>query len=121
MEAKQAMKLKKWDDVYRLPLKGTDFTWVYDSNDNFVFQFLTEKKDLQEKVLKCINGEMKPTEKIPKFIHENGYIKIENGSPLILIRGWGNLTGSGAMNLPFEDAKNIQDTFAEFIISRLTP
>ena len=35
------------------------------------------------------------------------------------IRGWGNLTGAGAHNLSVEEAANIQDTFADFIVERL--
>ena len=38
------------------------------------------------------------------------------GHKLILIRGWGNLTGAGAHNLSVEEAANIQDTFADFIV-----
>lgn len=114
-------KHKTWDQVYQLPLKGSDFTWVYDNDDHFVFQSLTDKKDLQEKVIKCINGDIKPTSKIPKLVYERGYIKIENGSPLILIRGWGFLTGVGGLNLSATDASSVQDTFAQFIISKLNP
>jgi len=40
-------------------------------------------------------------------------------APCILIRGWGNLTGTGAHNLKEEEAANIQDTFAEYIVEQL--
>lgn len=37
----------------------------------------------------------------------------------IIIRGWGHLTGCGALNLPVEEAARIQDDFANYIISKL--
>jgi hypothetical protein len=37
----------------------------------------------------------------------------------ILIRGWGNLTGTGSYNLDGEYAGKIQDTLAEYIVEKL--
>lgn len=114
------IRMKKWDDVYHLPVRVDDGGWIFDDGGNFVAQFVVEWKDLIEKVIDCINGTYTLKGRTSKFIYKDGVIQAENGSKLILIRGWGNLTGGGAMNLPVEDAQNIQDTFAEFIISRLT-
>jgi hypothetical protein len=111
--------MKDWTDVYKLPLTLSEYSWVYDDNENFVFQFATENRNLQRKVTDCINGKIKPTEVTSTFVYENGFIQTDKGVKLILIRGWGYLTGQGALNLPFEEAKNIQDTFAQFIISKL--
>jgi hypothetical protein len=48
-------------------------------------------------------------------------IKVEDElTPLILIRGWGNLTGCGAYNLDGEYAGKIQDTLEEYIIEKLS-
>lgn len=35
------------------------------------------------------------------------------------IRGWGHLTGCGALNLPPEEAIEIQDDFGEWIVKKL--
>ena len=37
----------------------------------------------------------------------------------ILIRGWGNLTGTGSYNLDGEYAGKIQDSLAEYIVEKL--
>lgn len=112
--------MKNWKDVYELPLKK-DFppSWIYDSKGNFVFQFISFDENLQDKVLQVINGERKVSGKTSEFIYEKGFIQAKDtGAKLILIRGWGGLTGSGGLNLSGEEASNIQNTFAEFIISK---
>ena len=45
-------------------------------------------------------------------------LKIDN--VWFIIRGWGHLTGIGAMNLLQEEACKIQDAFKDWLISRLT-
>lgn len=37
----------------------------------------------------------------------------------MLIRGWGHLTGCGALNLPDHEAAKIQDDFGEWIVKKL--
>ena len=66
-----------------------------------------------------IEGEINLTNPHINFRHEDGFILDNDHNKLILIRGWGNLTGIGAHNLSVEEAANIQDTFADFIVERL--
>lgn len=115
--------MKKWDDVYRLPLRVDDIGWIYDDNDNFIAQFLIETQELKKKIVECINGTYQITGRTDTFIYDEGVgvIKTEMGNKIILIRGWGYLTGNGGLRMSQEEAINIQDTFAEFIISKLTP
>lgn len=109
--------MKTWKDIYSLPLKGSDHSWVYDANDNFVFQFCIEDIDLQNQIIERINGAKNWIDKISNLRYSEGYIEKSNGSNLILIRGWGYLTGIVSP----KEASNIQDTFAQFIISKLNP
>lgn len=115
-------KLKTYKDVYKFPLHLDSYcSWAWDSDDNFVFQFETKDRDFRLKVIETLNGNYSPENK-NMFYHKEGYIYIKTQVPhipVILIRGWGNLTGTGAMNLPLEEAENIQDTFAEFIVDKL--
>ena len=113
--------MKTFRDIYKFPLVelGYSIGRVYDSGNNFVFQFHIESKSTKEKLLKCINGEINLTNPHISFRHEDGFILDNDHNKLILIRGWGNLTGIGAHNLPVEEAANIQDTFADFIVERL--
>ena len=113
--------MKTFRDIYKFPLVELGFSIgrVYDSDNNFVFQFHIESKSTREKLLKCINREINLTNPHINFRHEDGFILDNDHNKLILIRGWGNLTGIGAHNLPVEEAANIQDTFADFIVEQL--
>lgn len=132
--------MKTYKDVYKLPLHFGHAgqyrsTWVYDQNYNFVFQFERKYTDrgmhdekwleFERRIMSRINDEDNTPSKM-KWSHKNGYIICSNedheeqdGLKVILIRGWGNLTGVGGMNLSGEEAVNIQDTFADFIVEQL--
>jgi hypothetical protein len=110
--------MKNYKDVYLFPLEELH-GWVYDQKENFVFQFMIDDEKTQQKILDVINGKENLKNLDLVFKHEQGEIVDKSGMSLILIRGWGNLTGIGAMNLSDEEASNIQDTFANFIVERL--
>jgi uncharacterized protein with ACT and thioredoxin-like domain len=112
--------MKNWTDVYKLPLKLDEYgtNYVYDSKNQFVFQFEIEDKRVIKDILDKLNGKNLPILSMVNFTHDKGEIRIY-GHLLIIIRGWGNLTGTGALNLSEEDAANIQDTFAEWIVETL--
>lgn len=112
--------MRTYKDVYKLPLEMAEYgRWVYDANSNFVFQFEQHDKDVNKKFLDVINDVAFEHPTKHPFHHDNGYIKNRDGVDILLIRGWGNLTGTGGMNLQPEEAANIQDTFAEFIVNQL--
>jgi len=115
--------MKTYKDVYKLPLKFSDNDYtsrVVDQDDNFVFQFTFKNEETRAILLDVINGVKTLKTKELVFFNENGDIKNnEDNGTIILIRGWGNLTGIGTMNLPIEVAANIQDTFAEFVVEQL--
>lgn len=109
-------------DIYEFPFNKMDVIgWVHDSKGNFIFQFITNREENQNKILSILNGEEESNNN-NEYIYENGYIDlVKDGErhPLILIRGWGNLTGGGSYGLDEEYAAKIQDTLAEYIISKL--
>lgn len=46
--------------------------------------------------------------------------EVVNGQAKVLdVRGWGHLTGSGALNLPHEYAEKMQDQFASLVVKLL--
>ena len=55
--------MKTFRNIYKFPLVelGYSIGRVYDSDNNFVFQFHIESKTTKEKLLKCINGEINLT------------------------------------------------------------
>lgn len=112
------LNMKTYKDVYQLPLENRH-DWIYDQNNNFVFQFMIDDEKTEQKILDIINGKKNFKNLDLIFKHEQGQILDKSGLPIILIRGWGNLTGIGAKNLSVKEASNIQDTFADFIVKRL--
>lgn len=119
--------MKTFRDIYKFPLHklSLNSSWVMDEANNFVFQFEPQYKcgnylkgwpEFERKVITKINGIHINFEH--EFKHENGMIYYLN-THVMTIRGWGNLTGVGGHNLPPEEAANIQDTFADFIVEQL--
>ena len=116
---------------YKQPFHKAKYgNWVYDANSNFVFQFEHEYDEkgnhvegcieLEDKIIKSLNSEtQEPMSELKLSLHDAIEIK-NHGKLLILIRGWGNLTGVGAHNLSTEKASKIQDDFAAWIIYKLT-
>lgn len=108
-------------DVYHFPLKTTDHSWVHDSDNNFIFQFEKIGKSTRDRVVSILNSEQEVKNR-NKMRNEDGLIQIFSDNEwhdFILIRGWGNLTGTGGYNLPVEKAVKIQDTLAEYIMEKL--
>lgn len=116
--------IKIWSDIYKLPLEDEyiddDFRSkrIYDSDGNFVFQFLKVGYETQINILHLINGNLDKHPVKVHFKHDDGYI-LANGAKLMLIRGWGNLTGTGGHNLNEKEAANVQDTFIEYVLAKL--
>lgn len=107
--------MKSWDQIYTLPLTNRD-GWVYDATDIFVFEF-PEHVKTGDIIVKVLNGKAVYDKGLN--IHykvENQYIYVDD-IPLISIRGYGYL--NGYLKLSEEESANIQDTFAEWIISKL--
>ena len=118
---------------YKQPFHKSKYgTQVWDTQDNFVFQFFSkfdEKgefakgcKEQQEAVIRSINSEQhEPIAELNLSLHSKdpNYI-LNNGENFILIRGWGGLTGIGGHNLPAEKAAKIQDDFRDWLISKLS-
>ena len=105
-------------DLYTFPFHQCKYSsWVYDADSNFIFQFEFKDMDTREKTIQILNGEL--TEyKRQNITSDCGEIFVDD-KPYILIRGWGNLTGTGGYNLDGEYAGRIQDTLAEYIVEKL--
>lgn len=106
-------------NFYKLPFHvDNNIGWVYDANDNFMFQFHVD--GVKEKVVKALNAKERVPNKARLTVSptDNGMI-LNQGHPFIRIRGWGNLTGTGGHNLPAEEAAKIQDNLRDWIIWKL--
>ena len=119
-------------NFYKQPFHRAKYgTWVYDIQGNFVFQFerdydnkgnyIKGQLELEDEVISSLNSEEhKPISLLKLRIYKDDPNQILNNElEFITIRGWGNLTGVGAHNLPAEQAAKIQDDFANWIIWKL--
>lgn len=106
-------------DVYQLPLCIDEFCpiYVFSANRVMTFDILLDDIDKVQEILNVINGKSDIQYVSAKYDGE--YIFVDN-KPVFLIRGWGYLTGIGALNLPYETATKIQDDFCNFIVNRLS-
>lgn len=114
------MKKKEltFKEVYKLPLRD-DFSmcYIWSANHVMTFNKLIDNSEIIKEILAILNGES--TKKVKADVtYEEGYIKID-GHPILLLRGWGYLTGCGALNLPEEKAAKIQDDFANWVVNKL--
>lgn len=69
-------------------------------------------------IIDLLNGNGEKTVKKEVKYNKDGYVSID-GINVMLLRGWGHLTGCGALNLPPEEAIEIQDDFGEWIVKKL--
>jgi len=112
-------------EFYTLPFTDDGSCgYIYDNEGNFAFMIVPNLTEQQvTKVLVSLNNEnhspLVYKEKfILEYIEEVKTINM-NGKPFIVIRGWGNLTGKGSHNLSGNEAVKIQDSLANWIISKL--
>ena len=112
---------KTFRDVYQLPFHRRTLvdTWIYDEGNNFCFQFEKYPDELNILQLQVINGDRYLENENLTFHHKDGEIIDNNGNHLITIRGWGNLTSPNCLGFSPEEAANIQDTLADYIVHQL--
>lgn len=115
-----------WQDVYKLPLKVEKYcpiiTWTADNQRAFDWCIDDVSFEKQQEIIDVINGTKQHQFK-HKFYRKDIEIYSDNpifeGKPILLIRGWGYLTGIGGLHLSDEEAIKIQDEFGDYIIEQL--
>lgn len=112
-------------EVYKFPLKVDEYcsfiTWTADKQRAFDW-CVNISPEKQQELIDMLNGTKQHQFKY-KFYREGIEIHSENpifkGEPVLLIRGWGYLTGIGGLHLPQEEAIKIQDEFGDYIVEQL--
>jgi len=80
---------------------------------------LLSKEDKQN-VIDLINGTRVGKIEAKVTYDQNEQTVNLDGQPILLIRGWGHLTGTGGLNLPLDQAAAFQDSFANYIVEKLS-
>lgn len=112
--------MKTFKEVYKMPFLKLDRTgWVYDDQNNFIFQFEDVNAHKQALILDVVNGKSKLENPYFSVSYSNGEILTNKGYHLITIRGWGNLTSPNCLGFSYEEAANIQDTLGEFLVEMI--
>lgn len=108
-------------EIYKPPFTS-DGCYVWSANNVMslmVADTVDNSEALLQRVCDLLNGTV-ATDKKPVITYYGPEILL-NGKVFLVVRGWGHLTGSGGLALPAEEATSIQDEFARFVMSRLSP
>lgn len=73
--------------------------------------------EMLNRICEILNG-TNPSKGNPKVGCDGPHIYL-NGDLILVVRGWGYLTGSGGLHLSEEEACKIQDDFARYVVSKL--
>ena len=121
-------------DVFRAPFYMDEhgcYIWcknIY-GHDQMCFTILIdwenkEELDQLKRIVDLLNGkEQRPFKYVGYNIEHDligvGDTKEDAANPLLLTRGWGYLTGQGALALPSKEAREIQVEFMKWVLSKL--
>ena len=124
---KKEAKDMHFNDVWDLPFKSDPSTklsiYVWDNNSNVCFNYLGGSYDLYTRIIALLNGE--EAEPFKTVVSNNDYILVSDTiysevlSTVLMVRGWGHLTGCGALHLPAEEAKRIQMELVDYAVQKL--
>ena len=107
----------QFTEIYFRPFRGdpggySSYIWC----DKHTMCFSILQKHLKDRIIALLNGD-EATPFLRVEVNDD-YIVI-NGSPALLVRGWGRLTGYGALRLEASNAKTIQKDFLEWTVQQL--
>lgn len=115
------MQLMKALEIYKPPFTS-DGCYVWSANNVMslmVADAVDNSESLLERVCELLNG-TSTTDNKAALSYDAPEILL-NGKVFLVVRGWWHLTGGGGLALPAEEASAIQDEFARFVISKLSP
>lgn len=124
-----------WQDVWEMPLHLDKYSdsYAYSKNDTMALTFEADtvyQIKNARRIVRIINGEEKPRPgetwvvngAVDFYTQDKNYEAPEGAcgfAYVFCVRGWGHLTGTGAMNLPIKEAERIQDEFVKYILGKL--
>ena len=131
-------KIPVFKEIYKLPLKYVEACpfMILTADDQRALDFEWPAWPTYEKglgidgksihdIIAKLNGDNSIIlENYYNFSYNNGEIwafstKAKKKKHIMLIRGWGHLTGTGGLHLKDEDAAKIQDDFGQYIVNIL--
>ena len=114
------MKKITKEEVWKLPVYNKCDTFI-ESNENVsLCSIVGNDITLIDNIIKKLNGanEISFQEQFSVNAKYPLYIQYNNKN-VLLMRGWGYLTGTGTLNLPVKEAEKIQDNMRDWIVDML--
>lgn len=110
-----------FEEFYKAPYNQDSFCPIYGFSSNGMKCFSAFSDKAQEElgnIIKLLNG--KGGEKYNKedVVVDKAELYIKGN--FILVRGWGELTGDGALALPIDKATKIQNGFIDWVVKTIT-
>lgn len=116
----------KWQEYYKFPLKVDEYCTIitWDANSQRAFDWLINATlEQKQQLVDVINGVHSDKKFKNKFYRDGIHIYSKapelKDTPILRIRGWGYLTGTGGCHLDHKTAAQIQDAFGDYIIEQL--
>lgn len=109
-----------FEKYYKFPLKMRNEISARTSDGHSALDFLTSDNEFKSCVINLLNGESDTLPDKYKSKYKYDCCEIYKGDHKVMrVRGWGYLTGVGALALPTKEAIKIQDEFGEYIVEKL--
>lgn len=110
-----------FEDVYKKPFHADEYgSFVWSSNGVMTFSGYDHANlPFMKRVCRVLNGEIKADFPHKFEASKDDTAILYNGERVFLVRGWGHLTGYGALNLNPKLAANIQDDFIAHVVKTL--
>jgi hypothetical protein len=105
---------KAFCEIFKGPFKADEnccYIWCNDGTQ-VCFDVMDERDaSLGKRIADCLNDAPGKQEFYDIGISADGQYICDGHSPLLCVRGWGHLTGTGGLNLSGKEAREIQDEF----------
>lgn len=104
-------------DIFKGPFKADEcscYIWC-NGGTQVCFDVMDERDAaLGKRIAACLNNEPGAKRFDNIGVSADGQYICDGHSPLLCVRGWGCLTGTGGLNLPADEARRIQDDFVRW-------
>ena len=110
-----------FEDVYKKPFHAGEYgSFIWSFNGVLTFSGYDHANlPFMKRVCRVLNGEIKADFPHKFEASKDDTAILYNGERVFLVRGWGHLTGYGALNLNPKLAANIQDDFIAHVVKTL--
>ena len=105
-------------NIFKPPFHTDSYRiYIFDTDNDMCFNILIEDEFLCYDILDAMNDK-KIDKKYDNVRIDNDYLYI-NDVPVLLVRGWGYLTGIGGLHLSNEEAIKVQKELLEYVKNKL--